>query len=244
MSALTITAGGPLKMSSREIADLTGKEHGHVLRDIRVMVVSLYGQKPGDTFETVVRSPNLDHRAKTITYEADARGYIAVFYLDQDHCLTLVTGYDVKLRHKIMARWRELEETARRPTLPDFANPVAAARAWADEVEAKQIAVAALEEAKPKLDAYDHFLGSRAECLNLQRAMKMLGIGPNRGIAALRDSGVLFGSPATPKQYHCDQGYFEVKPIEGTDGKVRPQTLVTPKGLDWLRARLAQMVGH
>lgn len=128
--------------------------------------------------------------------------------------------------------------------LPDFTDPVASARAWADEREGRQIAVAALEAAKPKLDAYDHFLGSRSEGMNLQRAMKAISVGPNRGIAALRADGVLFGTPATPKQCFCERGYFEVKPIEGTDGKVRPQTLVTPKGLDWLRGRLSSLVEH
>lgn len=227
MSGLTITAGGPLTMSSREIAELVGSRHDKVKQSIeRLAERGVIGLPPlGEYLDTLGR-PASEYRI------GKRDSYVVVAQLSPEFTARLVD------------RWQELEEAARRPALPDFANPVAAARAWADEVEAKQIAVAALEEAKPRLEAYDHFLGSRAEHLNLQRAMKVLGIGPNRGIAALRDSGVLFGSPATPKQYHCDQGYFEVKPVEGADGKVRPQTLVTPKGLDWLRARLAPMVGH
>lgn len=228
MTALVLTADGPLTMSSREIAELTGKEHKNVLADIRKMLDGL-GLTSADFSADL---PDAYGRPQQ------------VFNLPKRECLILVSGYSVELRARIIDRWMDLEEAARRPALPDFTSPVAAARAWADEVEAKQIAVAALEAAKPKLDAYDHFLGSRAEGMNLQRAMKAINVGPNRGIAALRAGGVLFGTPAMPRQYHCEQGYFEVRPVEGTDGKVRPQTLVTPKGLDWLRSRLSGLVGR
>lgn len=227
MSALALTAGGPLTMSSREIAELVGSRHDKVKQSIeRLAERGVIGLPPmGEYLDTLGR-PASEYRV------GKRDSYIIVAQLSPEFTARLVD------------RWQELEEAARRPALPDFTNPVAAARAWADEVEAKQIAIAALETAKPKLEAYDHFLGSRSECMNLQRAMKAINVGPNRGIAALRTDGVLFGSPATPKQYFCEKGYFEVKPVEGTDGKVRPQTLVTPKGLDWLRGRLSSLVEH
>ena len=227
MSALALTAGGPLTMSSREIAELVGSRHDKVKQSIeRLAERGVIGLPPmGEYLDTLGR-PASEYRV------GKRDSYIIVAQLSPEFTARLVD------------RWQELEEAARRPALPDFTNPVAAARAWADEVEAKQIAIAALETAKPKLEAYDHFLGSRSECMNLQRAMKAINVGPNRGIAALRTDGVLFGSPATPKQYFCEKGYFEVKPVESADGKVRPQTLVTPKGLDWLRGRLSSLVEH
>lgn len=48
MSTGALTAerlgSGPLKMSSREIAELTGKRHDNVMADIRKMLIELYGE--------------------------------------------------------------------------------------------------------------------------------------------------------------------------------------------------------
>lgn len=229
MSALALTAGGPLTMSSREIAELVESRHDNVKRAMERLAE-----------KGVIRFTP----AEETSHEGAGARSVEVYRVGKRDSYVVVAQLSPEFTARLVDRWQELEEAARRPALPDFTNPVAAARAWADEVEAKQIAIAALETAKPKLEAYDHFIGSRSECMNLQRAMKAINVGPNRGIAALRTDGVLFGSPATPKQYFCEKGYFEVKPVEGTDGKVRPQTLVTPKGLDWLRGRLSSLVEH
>lgn len=112
MNALT-TFAQPLTMSSREIAELTGKEHKNVIRDIRVLLGEL-----GD-------GSTLSH----VREEKDARGYTACFHLPKDLTLTLVAGYSAPLRHRIVSRWLELEMDS--PKLPDFTNPAEAARAWA-----------------------------------------------------------------------------------------------------------------
>ena len=86
-------------MSSREIAELTGKEHRNVIRDIREMLDQL-----GDDSE-------LSH----VREERDARGYTALFLLPKDLTITLVSGYSVVMRHRIVTRWSELE--AKQPML-------------------------------------------------------------------------------------------------------------------------------
>jgi len=89
----------PKTMTSHEIAALTGKEVGHVHRDIRAMVAAL-----GD-------DPDLDH----LYEEKDARGYTALFRLNKSLSLTLVAGYSAKLRKAIVDRWQELEGAAPKP---------------------------------------------------------------------------------------------------------------------------------
>lgn len=96
----------PLSMSSKEIAELTGKMTYHVNRDIRTML---------STFRR--DDPVLDH----VREVRDERGYIAVFNLPKDLTLTLVSGYNVQMRHRIITRWLELEEATRpAPTLTTF----------------------------------------------------------------------------------------------------------------------------
>ena len=83
-----------LTMSSREIADLTGREHKNVIRDIRNMLDEL--KKDGS---------DLSH----VREEHDARGYTATFKLPKRETLILVSGYNTELRAKIIDRWQELE---------------------------------------------------------------------------------------------------------------------------------------
>ena len=62
------------------------------------------------------------------------------FKLPFRETMLLMTGYRIDLRAKVLDRWTELEkrEAAKIPAgLPDFTNPVAAARAWAETKEAE-----------------------------------------------------------------------------------------------------------
>ena len=83
----------PATMSSREIAELTGKQHKHVIRDVRAMLEEL--EKDG---------PVLGHQE-----ERDVRGYTTEFHLDRELTQTLITGYSIPLRHKVIQRLNELE---------------------------------------------------------------------------------------------------------------------------------------
>ena len=82
-------------MSSREIAELTGKEHFNVLIDIRTLLDDL-GVDPL-SFQGVYLAGNGQHRP--------------MFNLPKDLTLTLVSGYSAPLRHRIVSRSMELETT-------------------------------------------------------------------------------------------------------------------------------------
>lgn len=103
--------------------------------------------------------------------------------------------------------------------IPDFTDPVAAARAWADQYEQrlavaqeKKTLEAKVQEDAPKVRKYHQFLDSEGTA-SLRTAAKYLGIGPIKLNARLRDAGILFyeNDVNTPKQ-HIDNGYFVMKP--------------------------------
>ena len=98
-------------MSSREIANLTEKRHSDVLRDIRRMLEDLSDETP---------NANLRSGYKEQTY-ADAQGQQrAEFLLNFELTMTLVAGYNVVLRNRIIKRWQELEKAAAKPSEPDL----------------------------------------------------------------------------------------------------------------------------
>ncbi|GAD09136.1 hypothetical protein GFGA_1d1214 [Gluconobacter frateurii NBRC 103465] len=97
--AITISSAlsnGAPTMSSREIAELTGKRHDHVIRDIDKMLDENEIDRP--KFGGVYR---------------DAKGEERKCYnLPQDFTYALIAGYRSDLRLKIVRRWMELETSA------------------------------------------------------------------------------------------------------------------------------------
>ncbi|MFT8723545.1 MAG: Rha family transcriptional regulator [Acetobacter malorum] len=93
-------------MSSKEIAELTGKRHDHVIRDIKSMLEQVIGH-----------SPNLgNEQIQGVIVEKDHRGFIKTIHLDHSHTITLITGYDARQRKKVVDRWLELEHSGNSPT--------------------------------------------------------------------------------------------------------------------------------
>lgn len=89
-------------MSSREIAELAGKRHDHVMRDITVMLTELHG---------VGGLPNFGD-----TYRNEQNGQLyPCFNLPKRETMVLVSGYSITLRARIIDRWMELEAAAAQP---------------------------------------------------------------------------------------------------------------------------------
>jgi phage regulator Rha-like protein len=126
MNAL-ITPGGPLTMTSREIAELTGKSHGNVMRDIRVMM------------DALEQDSKLNPVCKSTTYAGTNGQTYDQYELDKDTCLTLLLGYDAVARMKVVKRWQELEAVAQAPA------PTALSR--------MQILEIAMESEKARIEA-------------------------------------------------------------------------------------------
>ncbi len=110
-------------MSSKEIADMTGKEHKNVLADIRNMFEQLG-----------IISANFSAQYKDSTGRT-----LPCFNLNKDLSICLVSGYNVQLRMAIIKRWNELEAQAQQ----QFALPTTFSQAL--------LLAAQLEEQKEQL---------------------------------------------------------------------------------------------
>jgi len=91
--------GGAVTMSSREIAELTGKRHDNVMADIRGMLSEL--------------------KIDVLTFQGiylDSMNRQQIEYLlDHEHTDCLLTGYSAAMRMAVIKRWRELEKQTARP---------------------------------------------------------------------------------------------------------------------------------
>lgn len=216
---ISVTGSGPLTMSSREIAELCEKEHAHVMRDIRVMLDGLgEGQsKFGSTY--------LDAQGKER----------ACYLLPKRETLILVSGYSVALRSRIIDRWQQLEAEAATggfnipKTLPE------ALRLAAEQAEKVLALESKVRADQPKVEFYDEFINADG-LYTLQNAGRALGCHPNLFCAWLREGGYLFRQDGSLVPYvrWRAQGLFEVKNnICTSDGRARPQSYITPKGVQY-----------
>ena len=124
-------------MTSREIAELTGKAHKEVTRDI----------------ENTLAQAEIDARTFAHTYIDSQNRSQREYHLPKRECDLVVSGYSVKYRLAIIDRWQELEQQVSAPQIPDFNNPAEAARAWAAQYESAQLAIATKAEIGSRREA-------------------------------------------------------------------------------------------
>jgi len=224
---LSISTQTEMTMSSREIAELTGKRHDHVKRDIERMREEL-------------NSPNLG----SSIFVHNGNEYTQ-YHLSRDLTLTLVSGYSIKLRHAIIKRLDELEKQSK-PQIPQtYADALLLAATQAKELEEKNQALAI---AAPKAEFADAIAGAD-KGVKLGQFAKTVGLGPVTIFRVLRELKIFMSrgdSYNLPYQDYVERGYFTVK--QGTyetnsQTRISHTALITGKGEIWLRKKLLE-TGH
>lgn len=212
-----ITTGKCLTMTSREIAELTGKRHPDVKRDIEVMMIQLQ--------EDVSKFAH--------TYQDSMNRSQTEYALDREHTECLVTGYNAMLRMKVIKRLHELEEglSPRLPqTLPE------ALRLAADLAEEKQQLENKLAIAAPKVQFVDSYVNATGS-LGFRETCKLLHAKENAFRQFLLDHDIMYllAGKLTPYAQHIDAGRFTIKTGENQlNGHAFTQNKFTPKGIQWV----------
>lgn len=214
--------GNSLKMTSREIAELTGKQHGHVMRDIETMLEQL--------------GENAEGYIQLWVHPQNGQNY-REYALDREHTECLVTGYSAALRMKVIKRLHELEEknSPVPQSLPE------ALRLAADMAEQKAQLEQKVQVDAPKVAFVDHYVDASGS-KSLRATAKVLNMPEKAMIDALIRDKVLFRQSGNllPYASHHHSGNFTVK--TGTaeqSGHAFTQTRVTPRGIQWIAERYA-----
>lgn len=222
-----MSAQTTVTMTSLEIAKFTGKRHDNVKRDVEEMLKQL-GFIDFLSFEDV--------------YMNEQNQQVKLYRLDKKHTICLIAGYDANRRMEIIDRLEYLENVIRNQTMINFNDPVAAARAWADNYEQLQIAQQKLltqddllDEATNHLETYLKLMGD-GELVTTTEAAKMLGMRSAVELnKKLRDDGVKFKNKDLPMSGFTD--WFKVVPVETRSGNFKNQCYITRTGLDSIGKR-------
>ena len=137
-------------MTSLQIAEVTGKMHKHVLRDIRNLL------------DSGINETNFG----LVEYK-DKKGEVRPMYeLTPKGCLILASGYDPVLREKIVDKLEEYQQKERSSmiTLPNFEDPAEAAMAWAKEYREKKVLAIEVQTVKRE--------NAKLEAENVQLALE------------------------------------------------------------------------
>jgi phage antirepressor YoqD-like protein len=215
-------------MSSREIAELTGKSHTHVMRDTRKMFNDL--ELDGSSFGSVYKAGNGESRP--------------CFNLDREMTDCLLTGYSTKMRMAVIKRWRELEEQKSTDPMQALSDPATMRALLLNYTEKVLELESTVHEQAPKVAFYES-VGDSTGLLSMNDAIKSMNIpkmGRNKAMEELRSLNILQSSLTNrnvPYQQYINQGYFNVKQKVIGNNQTVSVALVTPKGLQWLYKKLA-----
>ncbi len=210
-------ANEELKMSSKEIADLTNKHHKNVMRDIDVLSNQLGGLK----FE--------------LSYYTSSQGKkLPCYMLNLKQSLTVVSGYNVVLRSAIIDRWSQLEkeklDSIQHKVPQTFAQALMLAAEQAVELEEK---TKQLDIAKPKVEYHDKVLDSSSgiTITTIAQELGMSGTALNKKLSELK---ILYkrgkkGSWFVSKKY-SEKGYVLVRTSVLKNGSTKHSIVWTEAG--------------
>ncbi|WP_375653381.1 Rha family transcriptional regulator [Bartonella sp. MR110HLJHH] len=223
-------------MSSREIAELCGKQHAHIMRDIRQMLGELYPEGGQSKFG----STYLDKQGKPQN----------CYNLPKRECLILVSGYSMTLRARIIDRWQELEKQAVIPQI-DYSNPKAMIgflNYLQGQIDQKDTII---EDLTPKAMALES-LQRHDGLFGLTEAAKILEMQPKQFILFLQKKGWVYrraaGGNLLPYQDKIQKKLMDCPTItlQTASGieKVIPCAKITAKGIGVLSQELKRQSMH
>lgn len=210
-------------MTSREVADLTGKRHDQVLRTARDLVE-----------QGITQSVECHYQATE-----DGRSY-PQHLLNKRDSLVLVARLSPEFTGRVVDRWLELESAAP-AALAIPSNFAAALRLAADQQETIQAQADQLAAAAPAVEFVEKYVDATG-LKGFRQVCKLLGANEHDFRKFLEDAKIMYrlGNEWTPYAQHLDTGRFDVRAGTSGTGHAFNTARFTPKGVTWVAGEYAK----
>lgn len=208
-----LSANTEMTMSSREIAQLTRKDHKNVLRVIRSLI-------DGQVLVAQIEPLKFEYRGQWFDY----------YELNKRDSLVVVARLSPEFTAAVVDRWQELESN--QPTLPtSFAEALQLAANQAKELEDKKQALAL---AAPKAEFVDRYVESSG-LMTFRQVAKQLEIKEPafRSFLVAINAMYYMNGSWSAYQKHIDAGRFKLRQGE-KNGHAYVTTKFTAKGMEWV----------
>jgi phage antirepressor YoqD-like protein len=213
-------------MTSREIAELVEKRHDNVKRTIDTLAES-----------SVISRPQIEDGDKA------GNGVVEKLYLvGKRDSFVIVAQLSPEFTGRVVDRWMELENAAQVAALPDFSSPAAAARAWADQVEAREALQLELAAAAPAVQFVDRYVDSTG-LKGFRQVCKLLGANEHVFRTFLKDKSIMYslGGEWVPYAQHLAAGRFKIRAgTSDISGHAFNSARFTPRGIEWVAGEFAK----
>ncbi|EES5042638.1 TPA: phage antirepressor KilAC domain-containing protein [Escherichia coli] len=218
-----------IKMTSIEIAELVGSRHDKVKQSIERLAVRGVIRNPPMVVFKKINNLGLLRGVEAYVFEGEQ---------GKRDSIIVVAQLSPEFTARLVDRWRELEgATAKIPqTFSEALRLAADLEDQKAELE-KQLALAA-----PKVEFADRV--GEASGILIGNYAKVVGIGPNKLFAWMRDHKILIASGSrrnVPMQEYMERGYFTVKEtaVNTNHGiQISFTTKITGRGQQWLTRKL------
>jgi Rha family phage regulatory protein len=196
--------------TSLQMAEITGKRHSEILRDIRDEMSKL-----GEAISLSIFAQSdyvNDRGQKQPMYQMGKKGW-----------LQMGARYDAKTRYAIIDFVEKMESALDLPQT--FSEALLLAGEQAKQIEEQTLLI---EQSKPKVEAYETISNSN-KLSTVSQVSALFNMGRNTLYAWLKKYKYVMGSHK-PYQKYIDNGLFDYK-IDSANGRSFYVTLITGKGI-------------
>ena len=238
-----VNNNGEKMMSSREIANLTEKNHQHIMRDIRRMLEYLGKEIGASKFgRTSSEAPAVQGFKESVYLDVQGKERPEIL-LNFELTITLISGYNVVLRNRIIKRWQELELQQQQIQLAKQNNQILALENKLQDTQIK------LQDAQIKACQFDALV-AQSGFLNFRKVAKELELNERslKSWLIQNDWISLRGSQKkmSPKAWTIRKKYmvFKHQLTESGDISTYPMALFSYKGIKEIQRRLMTLGLH